>query len=112
MGQLHRKILATVFLGLYGMLSVSGPSLHSFPVFDHGKAERSETKEAPGRHSDLGNSHDDCLVCHFLAQSQIHHDSTPHDTSELTSPDAVGDAPCLEILHSPLHAHPRAPPQV
>ncbi len=112
MGPLHRKILATVFLGLYGLLSVSGPSLHSLPAFDHGKSGHSETKQAPGRHSDLGNSHDDCLVCHFLAQGQLHHDTTPHGTSELTSPRSIGESPLLLVVRTPLQTHPRAPPLV
>src|SRR4051794_30009016 len=63
-----RQILLASLLALYGALTVGGSALHSLPGAGHAKAGTA----ARGDDSDRPTSpHDDCPVCHFLAQGQI-----------------------------------------
>ncbi len=110
MGRSARKILASLFLGLYGLLSVSGPSLHAIPAFDHAKAAHGETTSDPGRPDNLPHPHDDCLVCHFLTLGQIHHDRASQGDSAPVSTQPASELSLLLPQASLLSAHPRAPP--
>ena len=102
-----RQILLASLLALYGVMTVGGPALHALPGAEHVETGTS----ADGDGSDHPtSSHDDCSICHFLAQGQLAGDSThvpsidvvriqPADDLPLTFPPAV-DRPSA----------PRAPP--
>jgi hypothetical protein len=102
-----RQFLLASLIVLYGAMTVGGPALHSLPGAEHVKVDT----PADGDGSDRPiSSHDDCPICHFLAQGQLAADSThvlspdvaciqPADDLPLTFPPAVGRS-----------AGPRAPP--
>jgi hypothetical protein len=106
----NRLLLATL-LGLYGVVTLSGPALHALPGLSHVAAKLGTRDEASPSHGDRENaSAHDCPICHFHAQGQLVDDPyggpcvdvvrvRPADESPLAHPPA---------LHRP--SSPRAPP--
>jgi hypothetical protein len=106
----NRLLLATL-LCLYGVVTLSGPALHSLPGLSHAAAKLAGRDEAsPGHGERENNAAHDCPICHFHAQGQL-----------IDDPD---DGPCIDVVrvrpadesplfHPPaLHrsSSPRAPP--
>ncbi len=68
-----RQLLLVAVLALYGSMTCCGPALHAFSFAGHGKAI--SLGGGDGTHQSAA-SHNDCPVCHFLAQGQLADESS------------------------------------
>jgi hypothetical protein len=108
--RVNRILLATL-LGLYGIVSLSGPALHGLPGLGHAAAKLGTHDEASPAHGDReGGSSHDCPICHFHSQGQFLDNSESGPGVDVVRTHLVADIPltCPIALHS--LSSPRAPP--
>ena len=66
------QLLLATLLGLYGVVTLSGPALHALPGLGHASAKLGSQDEASPGHGERENSSThDCPICHFHAQGQL-----------------------------------------
>ncbi|WP_076343492.1 DUF2946 family protein [Paludisphaera borealis] len=109
MQRVLRRLLLASFVALYGAATLCGPALHSIPGFDHAKAE-----SAPDGHDSAPtpSHHDDCPVCHFLAQGQIAAEDEPEHFTNVVWKEPAHNLPLVPPRPFRRSSIPRAPPAV
>ena len=98
-----RQLLLASLLALYGAMTAFGPALHALPGADHVKAGSLGGGDRSDRPT---TAHDDCSICHFLAQGQFAVDSAVVLTMDVVRLRPVDDLP---ITFPPSIARPSAP---
>lgn len=109
MQRVIRRLLLAGFIALYGAVSLCGSAIHSVPGFDHVAA--GEGADSHDAHP-LTSPHDDCPVCHFLAQGQLTTEAVPTIFSDRMGMESPGERPLIPPRRSHRPAAPRAPPLV
>jgi hypothetical protein len=104
-----RQLLLASLLALYGVLTAFGPALHALPGAD----EVTKGSPASGDKSDHPASpHNDCSICHFLAQGQISADFYLVLSMDVVQIQPVDDLPITFPPSIDRLSAPRAPPFV
>jgi hypothetical protein len=103
MHQRVSKHLLGSLLALYGVLTACGPALHALPGADQVKVGSLSGSDKPDQPA---SPHDDCSICHFLAQGQL-----AGAFAHCPSLDGVRIEPvdCLPITSPPSIDRPSAP---
>ncbi len=100
-----RRLLVGWVIAAYGAMSLCGPALHALPGMGHAKAfDRGDNS------TQLATSHDDCPVCHFLAQGQIGADSDHDLWTDVVRVRPDDDLPLFSLPAPDGPSSPRAPP--
>ncbi len=102
-----RQLLLASLLALYGVMTVCGPALHALPGAGHVKAGSLGGGDGPDHPT---RSHNDCPVCHFLAQVQIAGDSAHAPSMDVVRIQPVDDLPITFPPSIDRPSAPRAPP--
>jgi hypothetical protein len=107
-----QRILATLLLASYGLISACGNGLHAWAEGSHGSPESSCSSEP--HHSTPETpppDHSDCLICHVAGQGQLSCPSLP----VISTPAEIGEVIALPPLRisepDRLIGAPRAPPR-
>jgi hypothetical protein len=105
------QLLLAMWLGLYGIVSLSGPALHGLPGLGHAAARLGTHDQANPAHGDReGGSSHDCPICHFHSQGQLVANPDAGPSDEVVRLGLAADTPLTRPV--PLHSlsSPRAPP--
>ena len=110
MSRVARHILFASVIAMHAAVSLCGPCLHQLPGSSHqlGTASKANCPEDPARSP--GDSADNCLICHFVAQGQL----LVASSCEISAP-SIAELPAPSVRTDPQrHIHvpssPRAPP--
>jgi Protein of unknown function (DUF2946) len=109
MQRVLRRLFLASFVALYGAVSLCGSALHALPGLDldHvkvGSSSHGQDSAPPTSH------HDDCPVCHFLAQGQLVFQGGPEIFTDAMWKEPAHNPPLAPPRPFRLASIPRAPP--
>jgi hypothetical protein len=111
MARFARRILLATLVAAYGGVTVLGPSLHALPGFNHTQSPlKDRTDGCTNRIVQFASSHDDCPVCHFLAQGQTVVDRDYCGRVEVVQIHPPDEISIIVPPNGRSPSHPRAPP--
>ncbi len=105
-----RPFLFATLITCHATVSVCGPCLHELPGFTHrpwtaSRADRSDVVAQSG-----GHSKDSCLLCQYVAQSQLAVEISVHRSTDQLVDLLVPVLHLSQPIFNPLGSNPRAPP--
>lgn len=103
-----RHILLALLIGLYGTITVGGPTLHALPGGGDVKVG-TPVDDEHGSDRTTSSQHD-CPICHFLAQGQLAVDSTHVLSMDVVRIKPADDLPLTFPAAVERPTGPRAPP--
>ena len=107
-----RQLLTAFLLGLHVVVTQCGVGLHALPGLGHDSGLRplAQNDHSHGPGKSAHESAEDCPVCQFLAQGQLHHEHFGTAVAWLALDATPPPPPPLRVFPPLSPAAPRAPP--
>jgi hypothetical protein len=107
-----RHFLFASLIACHAAVTLCGPCLHELPGSSHqfGPVTKTHRPDAPAQSS--GDSADNCLICHFVAQGQLTVASTCERSAPVVVDVEVPELPAARPLPHHVPSSPRAPPAI
>jgi hypothetical protein len=110
MSRFARHALFASVIAVHAIVSLCGQCLHDLPGSSHEFGATSKTHCPGDPLRSPRDSSDDCLICHFVAQVQLHVECDSEISTVAIAEQPSPSFPTGRILHIYIPLSPRAPP--
>ncbi len=105
-----RQFLLAIFITCHSTMSVCGPCLHELPSLTHRPRTASRARRSEILAQSSGHSKDSCLVCKYVAQSQLTVEVSSHRSTDQLVELLISLRDRSQPNSNPPGSNPRAPP--